>query len=511
MNIAEIRAKFPMYSDLSDRDLVRGLHKSHYSDMPYADFLKNIDFNERKYDPTNDMSFVDKFNAGMGKAFTDIGRGASQLVGKGPSAEEVQEQRSLDAPLMRTAGGITGNVAGNIAAFAPLAMVPGAATVAGAGALGASAGALQPATGVDDRLGNMALGGGLGASVQALAGPVARRVGEWGAGREAAMNLKKSQNAVADKTLQMGKDAGYVVPPSAVNDSFVGRRLESIAGKTALGQEAAIRNQSVTDRLAREAASLSPEQPISRTNLRQARYDLAAPHREIAGLSQQAASDLEALQQARFDSKMAWKEFNRQGNRDAFNDATAAAAKAKALEKSLEGHAQQAGRPDLAEALKTARTKIAQNRQVQEATNVGTGSVDASVIGRSLDQGSPLTGPLETIGRFQQAYKPYMREGSTIPTPGVSKSEALASALLGTAGAATGSPGAMLAGGLPLLSGPTRSMLLSKPVQEVATKPNYKVGAVTREAAALNDPETRRKAALLARALGLPAIPQVNQ
>lgn len=467
----------------------------------------------RMADPTSGMGFGEKFNAGMGKAFSDIGRGAAQMVGMGPSAADVKETRKLDAPLMNTGAGIGGNVSGYIAALAPLSRIPGANTVGGAAATGALTGALQPTETQGERVGNMALGGALAGGVQALTGPIAQKLGERAAGKQADLARLQSRNQVADETLRMGREAGYVVPPSAVNDSFIGRRLESIGGKAAVGQEAAIRNQPVTDRLAREAASLGPDQPLSLTNMRQARYDLAAPHREIAALNPIAKSDLESLQQARFDSKMAWKEYNRQGNRQAFNDATKAGAEVKRLEASLENHANQAGRPDLVEALKESRKKIAQNRQVQDALNRGTGSVDASVIGRALDNGAPLSGPLETIGRFQQSFKPYMREASGVPTPGVSKSEALASALLSMGGAAaTGSPAGFMAGGLPLLSGPTRSLLLSGPVQDTVMNPTYSVGPMTKAVAALNDPETRRRASLMGQALMLPMIPQaVNQ
>jgi hypothetical protein len=44
--ISEIREKFPMYSDVPDGELVRGLHKKFYSDMSYQDFLKSIDFSK---------------------------------------------------------------------------------------------------------------------------------------------------------------------------------------------------------------------------------------------------------------------------------------------------------------------------------------------------------------------------------------------------------------------------------------------------------------------------------
>jgi len=455
-----------------------------------------------------DMSGMQKFNAGMGLAFQNIGRGAKQLVG---GQSDYAENKDIDRALMHTGAGAAGNVAGNIAAFAPLAVIPGANTVAGAGALGATAGALQPAEGVRERLTNMGVGGALGAGTQALAGPVAQRLGERAAERQAELAMRKSQNEVFDETTRLGREAGYVVPPSATSNTWLGRRLEGVAGKAAIGQEAAIRNQDVTDRLAREAAGLQEHQPLSLTNLRGARYQMAQPYRDVAALSPQAARDLESLQQARFDAKMAWKEFNRQGVRSAYNDAQRAEQNAARLTQNIENYAQQAGQPDLVKALVEARKRIAQNRQVQEALNRGTGSIDASVIGRALDNNAPLEGNLATIGRFQQAYKPYMREASTVPTPGVSKTEALSSALLGAAGAgATGSPKGWFAAGLPLVSGPTRSALLSGPVQDVTMAPSYSAGPVTNATAALADPETRRRAALLARALGLSMIPSAT-
>lgn len=464
----------------------------------------------RMADPTSGMGFLDKFNAGMGKAFTDIGRGASQLVGKGPTAEETQETRRLDAPLLNTGAGMAGNIAGNIVTMAPLAVIPGGATVAGAGALGLVAGGLQPAESAEERLMNMGVGGALGSGTQAVAGPLARKLGERAAAKEIALKNQRSQNAVRDETLRMGQEAGYVVPPSAVNQpSFLGGRLESLGGKAALGQEASIRNQPVTDALAREAASLKPEQALSKTNLRAARQELSAPYREVAALSPRAAADLEALQIARSESKLAWKEYNRQGVRTAYNDATKADSEVKRLTDSLIQEAKSAGKPDLVSSLIEARKKLAQNHQVQGALNQGEGSVDASVIGRALDNGAPLNGPLETIGRYQQKFPHFTREASKVPSPGVGKTELLAAGLLAGSGyGVTDSPGGFAAGLLPFLSGPARSALLSKVVQQQLANPSYSPGLLTREAAKLNDPETRRRLALLARSLALPAVPQ---
>lgn len=167
MNIAEIRAKYPQYNGVPDGELVRGLYRTYYKDkLPYPDFLRSIDFRDG-VDPTADMGQLERFNAGVGKAFVDVGRGAAQMVGAGPSAAQTADQKVLDAPLLKTGAGLAGNVTGAVGALAPLALVPGANTVAGAGAIGSAMAALSPTESAGERIKNMVLGGTLGGGVQA--------------------------------------------------------------------------------------------------------------------------------------------------------------------------------------------------------------------------------------------------------------------------------------------------------------------------------------------------------
>jgi hypothetical protein len=479
MKIEEIRQQYPMYSDLSDRELVKGLHTVHYSDMPYAEFLRKIDFSER-VDPTKDMGQLDRFSAGMGKAFHDVYQGAQQLVGKGPNAEQVRDQKALEAPLMNTGAGVTGNIAGNVAAIAPAALIPGAAAIPAAGALGATAAALQPTETPQERLRNMATGVAAGAGMQ-FAGTTGAQMLGTRQGRIAAEEAANaSRNSVRNETLKAGQEAGYVLPPSAVNPSWINKRLESVAGKAAVGQEAAVRNQEITDALARRAAGVHPNDPLSESLLSASRKNAAEPYRQVASTNQQSADALEAWKSANQEAKLQWNFYNRSGNPEAYKAAQAAQAQADGALNTIEQQAQQTGNPQLVEALKAARVKIAKVHNVENAVNVGTGSVDASALGRALDRGAPLSGELKTIGSFQQAFPSYTREASRVPTPGVSKSEALASALLATAGhAATGGASGLLAGGLPFLSGPARSLVLSKPYQGLMARPSNEAAFLT--------------------------------
>lgn len=156
MNIAEIRSKFPQYKDLSDDDLLIGIHRKFYSDLPLQTFLKSVEYT--KPDPTEGMSGLDKFRAGAGKALSDVTMGLGQMVGA-VSRADVERTRNEDAPLMRTGAGVAGNLIGNLGTMAGTALIPGAATLPGAALIGAATGLAQPSTSTKETFGNMALGG----------------------------------------------------------------------------------------------------------------------------------------------------------------------------------------------------------------------------------------------------------------------------------------------------------------------------------------------------------------
>lgn len=127
---------------------------------------KPEDFGQDYIDPTKGMSGYEKFMAGVGKGFVDIGRGVGQLIGV-VDEEDVARSRERDAPLMRTGAGLAGNITGNIAAMAPAAFIPGANTVTGSALIGAGAGLIQPAESMGERMTNAGVGGALGFAVPA--------------------------------------------------------------------------------------------------------------------------------------------------------------------------------------------------------------------------------------------------------------------------------------------------------------------------------------------------------
>lgn len=166
-------------------------------------------------DPTEGMSNAQKLLAGAGKAFVDVGRGVGQLIGA-VSKEDIDKARELEAPLMNTTAGNVGNVVGNLAAYAPLAFVPGANTVAGSALIGGASGAIQPTGTGESAIQNSATGAIAGAAI-----PAAARI------------LKGAKAALVDPFTQSGRDriAGGVLNRAASSPSSV-NNISSSTGST---------------------------------------------------------------------------------------------------------------------------------------------------------------------------------------------------------------------------------------------------------------------------------------
>lgn len=119
IKLSDIRAKFPMYADMSDDQLLIGLRKKFYPDIPPGQFYNRIDYDTQRIDPTAGMSGTDKFLAGMGKSFADIGRSVKRvgnMIGLSDYDQAAaQADADLDKPLMNTGAGQAGKVVGDIA------------------------------------------------------------------------------------------------------------------------------------------------------------------------------------------------------------------------------------------------------------------------------------------------------------------------------------------------------------------------------------------------------------
>jgi len=235
---------------------------------------------------------------GAGKAAYDIARGTGQWLGL-ESREDVAESRKRDAPLMATTAGKVGDIAGNVAFTAPAMLIPGANAPAGAAAVGAVMGALQPSMSSKETAENIGLGGVTGAAGSWLGGKIADAASAWNAARKAAADTLSSLGAERDSVLAAGRSAGYVVPPTAVNPSAVNTALESVSGKAATRQAAAESNQKVTNTLVRRDLGIPKDAPITQQTLANVRAQAGQVYEAVKGAGRvvsdpQYANDLQS-------------------------------------------------------------------------------------------------------------------------------------------------------------------------------------------------------------------------
>jgi hypothetical protein len=208
--------------------------------------------------------------AGAGTALTNLYEGGKQLVKgselynlvtKGRMAKPsdgagLSQQSQADRIIADEAP--VGAIAGNIATALPM-MAAGNAPAA-VGAASSIYGALQPAENASQRALNTGVGGLLGAGGQVVANKAVSMISQ----KLSALAEAKSRNSVLDQTLKETIEAGYKVPPSMMPDSGITARiLEGVSGKYKTNQLAGIRNQEVTDNLARAYNKLPKDAPIT--------------------------------------------------------------------------------------------------------------------------------------------------------------------------------------------------------------------------------------------------------
>lgn len=170
------------------------------------------------------------FLAGAGKATEDLARGAGQALGL-VSRRDVANSRALDAPLMATRAGKYGFLGGTISDLLPTGFIPGANTLAGAAAIGAGLGFLQPSTSTGETLINTGLGG-LAAPASILAG---RGIGAAYKGGKALLAplFRGGQKDIAAQTLQSFAGGSQAAADAANAISNSGEILPGIQPTTA--------------------------------------------------------------------------------------------------------------------------------------------------------------------------------------------------------------------------------------------------------------------------------------
>jgi len=347
-------------------------------------------------------------------------------------------------------------------------------------------------------------------------------LGPLEASRGAKMATQQAQNAVRDANIAAAKEAGYTFTPGSISPTGKNILSERIAGKTHLEQLASVKNQNVTDKLARQAADLPDTAPLTTAtmqNIRKEEYlkgyepikqigniasdntylnDLVniegkyvGPNRSFPGA---VPPDVEKLIQnytvSKFDSADAVN-----ASRKLREESTASFSKgeneiahakrdlANALEAQIGRALQNPGNPAalaMLQQFNQSRQRMAISHAIEDAIKEGTGSVDAKKLAASIQRGDYMSGELKTIAEFANAFPRTSNMPGTIGAPG-------ASTLLGATGGGVGAVTGALLGGGPmgagfgaaigaaspqLMSGAMRQYLLS-PVGQNRMMPSY--------------------------------------
>jgi hypothetical protein len=303
-------------------------------------------------------------------------------------------------------------------------------------------------------------------------------------------SVQELQNAGRDRVLKEAQKQGYVALPSDVGSGKVTRAMETLSGKFKAEELASAKNQQITNSLTRKYLGLADDVPLNNETLGTLRENAGQVYQQASLLpSGQVATSttrsmatggktttpifksgaqlIDEIKLARDDARAAWKAFNFGTDKptQARNAAQAADAQVRALENQLETLATQNNQPALLNQLKQARTEIAKIYTVEKATNPVTGSVDARAIAKQLNKKAPITGELQLIGKFAQAFPKVNKPVGEQPNPfsiydvigtsyGVGASNPTVAAL----------PAARVAG---------RYGVLSRPIQERFVTPTY--------------------------------------
>jgi hypothetical protein len=393
--------------------------------------------------PVDEMSGSERFLAGAGKAYSDIGTGVGQLLGN-VSQADVDAKKKIDAPLVATGSGLAGNITGSLVTALPALAAP--ATVPVAAGVGAILAGTQPVASDESRLLNMGVGAGLGGAGQWGIGKLAGIAGSKLANAEQKGASQAAQNAVRDDTLRTVQEAGYKTPPSLSGGSKIERALEGLSGKVKTQQAMAVENQNLTNSLARKALGLAEDAPLTRETMQAVRNDAFAKGYEplsTAGAIETDRTFQTALDKIIADYQGAARSFPGAVKNEVVNsvnalrtgvmdigdglkmtrvlrdDATEAFAKgatglgkasrkaANAIEDQIERALGSAGQDGAAllKNFRDSRTLMAKAHNVEKAIVEGGGNVNAKVLGAALQRGKPLTGELKTIGLMANNFR----------------------------------------------------------------------------------------------------------
>lgn len=345
----------------------------------------------------------------------------------------------------------------------------------------------------------------------------------------------------------VAQEKGYVLPVSEANPTLLNKFVTGWGGKIQTQQAASIKNQPVTNSLAKRALGIAEDQTLSADLLETVRANAGRSYRAVKEsgvpirLNKKFTQSLDDLSK---DWRTAEKEYpelaknkseindlkkmlkkksvsptaaiemvkdlraSAKNNFRAFTDpskvalARAQRGAADALDILIEDNLGKSGKAELVGNYKKARELIAKTYDVEAALSEATGNVNAIYLGKLLKK-RPLTGELRDIARFAQTFEKSAKTPESIGAhPGISPLDIAVAGIEAVPALAAGRPG-IAAGAI--------GAALGRPAARTFGLSDYyqrRGGSATRTDAALRNKQALRRAAPAA-AVG--AIESQNQ
>lgn len=367
---------------------------------------------------------------GVAKAPAGIIQAASKLMGSNAGDVPVNAINQIEQGTQAQMGNVgrvasqAGSMVGQAVPFMSggnIGVIPSLAQRMGQGArAGLISGVATPEeTGLNEeqfiqaKARNMALQGGLGGAFPAL-GSIGSKLAEAIRGTKLTPQM---QDAVAN-----ARQLGYTVPPTQAGGGIMNRALEGMAGKASTLQEASVRNQDITNKLAVKSLGLPEDTVLTPEVLINIRDEAGTAYEALKNLPKKAAVSadsmmnrsaapeinpakmVEDLKAARADSEAWYNAWKRSAHPEDKAKANAFKAQATKLENDLEKYAEDMGKTDLLPKLREARQLIAKTYTVENAMNKTTGTVDAKELAKRLQKGKPMSEELKQVAEFAQAF-----------------------------------------------------------------------------------------------------------
>jgi hypothetical protein len=254
-----------------------------------------------------------------------------------------------------------------------------------------------------------------------------------------------------------GIAAGYKVPPATTNPTMLNKGVETVAGKIATQQAMSAANQPITNQLAAQALGLNPHAPLTLGAIQAVRSEAAQDYAAIGKIPKIPLDDVFTgkIQNIVAQFNKTAEELPSLGSKDldpvatelsttpqlsgqaalgavrslrnkadmafrAGDGGTGSAFKqmSNALEDAIDRGASSQG-PEyqgVVDSFRSARQKMAISHSVEDAFNSATGNVVAPKLGKALNNGEHLSGPLKTIAEFSNSFKaPVTAEPNSSP------------------------------------------------------------------------------------------------